>query len=617
MELGGTGGPRRALLARAGYLIVLAGLIPLLAWNGFVQQINAGLCDILLRMRAPADTPAVRQIVLLAIDDQTAGRYGPLPLPRGRLAEGLAKLAVFAPRVLVIDLLLSEPAQTVQDEELAQAVRRFPRVAVSAALASDGAARPSWILPLPVLARWATTAHVHAAPDADGVVRRVLLAKEGDGRRFWALGLEAARLTLGADRPVEAQDWLQLGSVRIPARQAEGRALAIHYAGPEGTFRRVPFSALLEGSASEEDFRDKTVILGVTAQGSGDRLFTPLSSGIGMSGIEIHAGIARTILDRAFLLPLGPGGEVLAGFVIASVCVLGVVRVRGLRLIPLFAGLAAALPAACAAALAAGRLWPLGAFLAVFLASAAVSGGSEYALAVAALGSSERKRKDYAFRVQAIAHEIKTPLTAIQGSSEMLSEDEISSAQRAEVAGLIFKESKRLTNLIHTFLDVERMAAGALTLQKQSTPLGPLCREVADRARLYAARKRIQIDLEVPDLAVPVDPELLAFALYNLLTNGVKYSPKNSSILLRVTESSDTVSISVSDQGSGIAPAEQQRVFERFYRLKRDEAGAVEGSGIGLALVKEIAEQHGGRIGVESAPGKGSRFTLALPRGES
>lgn len=614
--------PARPILFRSLYLAALFVVVPLLTWNGTVQQINSGVADVLLRLRPHAHSTAVGTIVLLAIDDGTVARYGPLPLSRSRLAAGLNRLAQFRPRVLALDLLLSEPTHTADDQALAHALDQFQSVILSAALQSDAAANPKWILPLPSLAASHEVGHVHTEPDADGVVRSELLLKANQEKRFWALGFQIARAAIHAETPLETSDSIDLGPIRIPAPEstdpsAPDRPMTINYAGPEGTFDRVSFSSLLDNTARATDFRDRIVILGVTAQGSGDRLFTPVSSGIGMSGIEIHANIVRTILDRAFLIPLDVVGQI-AGFVlIATACVIGAGWLRGMPLFLALAAFALALVAASAVALRLGHIWPLGAFLTVFLVSAAVCVTGEYAVVSVGLRTAERKRREYAFRVQAIAHEIKTPLTAIQGSSEIISDQLVPDDQRVQMAGLIYKESKRLTEIIHAFLDVERMASGALQIHTQPVDLRRLCEEVLERGRLYAARKGIQVIADVPPLSVPGDPDLLSFAVYNLITNAVKYSPKQTTVFLSGSERSDTVSIAVADQGPGIAPTEQKRIFERFYRLKRDQAGNEEGSGIGLALVKEIVVHHGGRVEVESREGAGSRFTIVLPKGQS
>lgn len=604
----------RPFVVRIAYLAALGLVAPLLAWNGFVRQVNAAVGDILLRLRGPEVSRNADGIVLLAIDDRTAATYGPLPLRRSLLAEGLNRLAAFQPKVLALDLLLSEPTEPAEDGPLSAALRRFPACVLSAAMESDGADRLNWLLPLPLLRDGAAVGHVHAAPDADGVVRSVLLQKQAEGRRYWALGLVVARLALGAPTPLEATQYLDLGPVPVPAAEADDRLMAINYAGPEGTFRRVPFAAVLDGSARAEAFRGRIVIVGATAQGSGDRLFTPVSSGLGMSGIEIHANVVRTILDRAFLVPLGAAGELLVYAMVAAACLGGVGWLHGSRLVTALAATAASLPLVCLLALRAHRVWPLASMLAVFLAAAGIAIIGEYGFVSAALRRSEQKRKEYAFRVQVIAHEIKTPLTAIQGSSEMISEHWVPDEKRVEMAGLIHQESRRLTALIQVFLDVERMAAGGLKLEKRTVDARELGADVLDRAHQYAARKRIRIESDIPALMVRADPELLTFAIYNLLTNAVKYSPRGSEILLSAVEGNDSVAITVADQGYGIAASEQQRVFDKFYRLKRDEKGPESGSGIGLALVKEIMEQHSGSVRIESRPGAGSRFTLVLPK---
>ena len=604
---------RRLWAVRGAYLLLLAAAVPILLWNSFVGQLNESFSDILMRLRSPARTGAVESIVLIAIDDKTAARYGPLPLRRSVLAAGIEKIAEAAPRVLALDLIISESGPPEDDQRLAAALRRFPHVVLSAALTSDSPANPSWILPLVGLADHAVTAHVHAAPDSDGIVRSVLLAKVAQNRRLWALALEACRLFLRAGVPVERDASIDLDDIRIPARSREDRRLRINYAGPEGAFRRMAFSAVLDETANLADLRDQIVILGVTAQGGGDRLFTPVSSGIGMSGIEIHANVARTILDRAFLVFPSPPAEFGLAAGILFLCAFGGWRLRGGRLALLWFSVALAIPTAGWFGLRSGYVWPVGSLLAVLMVASAVSGASEYGLLRLAFRTSEQKRQEYAFRVQAIAHEIKTPLTAIQGQSELIADSTMPENERSRMAGLLFKESKRLTQILHAFLDVERMAAGSLKLEKRPVLLRDLCDDVVERGRLYASRKRIEIEADVPPLTVMADAELLSFAIYNLLTNAVKYSPKETRISLHAKKHGGSVQITVSDEGYGIPPQDQQRIFDRFYRVSRDQAGTEEGAGVGLALVKEIAAQHGGRVAVEIKLGMGSRFTIVLP----
>lgn len=184
-------------LVRSVYCLIAVAVLPWVIWNGFIQQLNSEWNDLVLRLRPPtAYSQALGQIVLLAIDDRTASKYGPLPLNRRTLATAMQVLAEAQPRVLAVDLLLPEPGDAAADEALALSLRRYPRLILGAALDSDGQPQASWIDPLPAFASQATVAHVHAAPDPDGDVRSVLLTKEGANTRRWALGLEAARFFL-------------------------------------------------------------------------------------------------------------------------------------------------------------------------------------------------------------------------------------------------------------------------------------------------------------------------------------------------------------------------------------------------------------------------------------
>jgi len=604
---------RSASAIRSIYLLILVAALPILVWNDLAHQLDANLTDVLFWFRGPVQSPSIGELVLVAIDDSTAAQYGPLPLRRSILAQGISRMASFGPRAVAVDLLLGEPGRTEDDRALADALQLVPSAVLSAALGSDPRASHTWILPLPEFRGPHLVAHAHVEPDADGKVRSIPLQEVDGGKRLWALGLQVVRAATHADAPLERADCLELGPIRIPASASSKRLLLINYAGPEGTFRRIPFSALLDGTADSKDFKGKIVFLGVTAQGGGDRIFTPLSSRIGMSGIEIHANAARTILDRGFLTPLSETGEFAALMLISGITVLGIGALRGMRLHGALATLAFLIVVSCFIALRFGYVLPVGTLLTGFVVAGSFAGLGEYALVTTALHKAERRQREYASRVQAIAHEIKTPLTAIQGSSEIISDQHVPEDQRTEIATMIHKESKRLTQIIHTFLDVERMAAGSLALEKQRLDLASVCDEVLERARLYGARKNITITAEVPHVTVAADRDLLSFAIYNLLTNAVKYSPKRTTVSLSAQIESGALRISVADQGYGIAPSEQKKIFDRFYRIKRSQPDNEEGSGIGLALVKEIVSQHGGRIEVDSREGHGSRFTIVLP----
>jgi signal transduction histidine kinase len=212
---------------------------------------------------------------------------------------------------------------------------------------------------------------------------------------------------------------------------------------------------------------------------------------------------------------------------------------------------------------------------------------------------------------------MRTPLTAIQGSSELISRyGSMPESKRTQMADLINSESRRLAKMIETFLSVERMAVGQMELKQERFPLVDLVERCAVRARPLANNKHIEIEIaQIPPDDLVGDKELMEYVVYNLLTNAVKYSPPDT----RVTVSGhgakpDRVQLSVQDQGIGMDKKEVGRIFEKFYRTKKAEQSGEMGTGIGLSIVKQIVNEHGGTIQVESEPGRGSKFTLILKR---
>jgi signal transduction histidine kinase len=219
--------------------------------------------------------------------------------------------------------------------------------------------------------------------------------------------------------------------------------------------------------------------------------------------------------------------------------------------------------------------------------------------------------------MQFVTHEMRTPLTAIQGSSELISRyANMPEAKRMQIAEVINSESKRLARMIETFLSVERLSAGQMELKQEHFPLGELVERCAERARPFADRKRIGIEVDpLPADELVGDRELMEYAVYNLLTNAVKYSPSETRVrVFSEDDKGDSVRLSIEDQGIGMDKKEVSRIFEKFYRTKRAEQSGEAGTGIGLSIVEQIVTQHGGSIHVESEPGKGSKFSLILKR---
>jgi two-component system phosphate regulon sensor histidine kinase PhoR len=213
-----------------------------------------------------------------------------------------------------------------------------------------------------------------------------------------------------------------------------------------------------------------------------------------------------------------------------------------------------------------------------------------------------------------VTHELKTPLTAIQGMSELLSQFEMDAARRREMHLIINDEAKRLARMIDEYLDLTRLESGARQLR-----LAPLrIEQLMERALLLlgpvAERAGVKIVRNLSTNLPPIlgDADLIARAVTNLISNAIKFSPIDSTVTVNARAEGSAVLIEVIDQGCGVAPEFLPHIFEKFYRVPRAASADVPGAGLGLSLVREVAEQHSGIVRVESQQGKGSIFTLYL-----
>jgi signal transduction histidine kinase len=230
------------------------------------------------------------------------------------------------------------------------------------------------------------------------------------------------------------------------------------------------------------------------------------------------------------------------------------------------------------------------------------------------LRRSEAQTARYQQAVHFVTHEMRTPLTAIQGSSELMTRYNLGEEKRKQIADLINSESKRLARMIETFLNVERLSAGELELKQETFPVRQVLEACLGRARPLAERKQIRFEVgEVADALLTGDRELMEYAIYNLLTNAVKYSPAQTVVTVEGRPDGQHLRLAVRDQGIGMEQHELRKIFQKFYRTGRAVESGEAGTGIGLSIVEQIVLHHGGRIEVTSAPGNGSCFTLVLP----
>jgi PAS domain S-box-containing protein len=217
--------------------------------------------------------------------------------------------------------------------------------------------------------------------------------------------------------------------------------------------------------------------------------------------------------------------------------------------------------------------------------------------------------------ISLVSHEMRTPLTAIQGMSEVLANYDVDPAKRREINLAINDEVKRLTRMITAYLDITRLESGVTVMRKSAVRVDTVIERTLVLLEPVAAAKAIRLTRHfAPDLpALLADPDLLARAVQNLVSNAVKYSPQGSEVVVSTRVVGDSVLIEVADRGFGIPASDLARVFEKFYRVPRVQDADVPGTGLGLSLVKEIMELHGGSVTVKSEVGQGSIFTIALP----
>jgi two-component system, OmpR family, phosphate regulon sensor histidine kinase PhoR len=228
----------------------------------------------------------------------------------------------------------------------------------------------------------------------------------------------------------------------------------------------------------------------------------------------------------------------------------------------------------------------------------------------------ERVRQDF---VANVSHEFKTPLTAIQGFAETLLSGALDDpANNRRFLEIIRDHATRLARLTDDLLKLARIEAGKLEYQFSPVSLLELIEGCAETALLKATRKQIALETDVPLDFPPVrgDATLLREVLQNLLDNAIQYTPEGGRIQVAVSARPREALVCVTDTGIGIPLADQERIFERFYRVDAARSREAGGTGLGLSIAKHIVEVHGGRLRVDSEVGAGSKFSFSVPLAE-
>jgi two-component system sensor histidine kinase SenX3 len=224
----------------------------------------------------------------------------------------------------------------------------------------------------------------------------------------------------------------------------------------------------------------------------------------------------------------------------------------------------------------------------------------------------EEIRRDF---VANVSHELKTPVGGLALLAEAVLDAHDDPEAVTRFARRMQVESTRLSRLVQEIVDLSRLQVAASLSEPQLVDLAAAAQEAVDRSRLAAEDKEIEIALvSTENCDVWGDHELLVTAIRNLIGNAVAYSDAGTPVVVAVRAvDGDHVELAVTDQGHGIAVADQQRIFERFYRVDSARSRSTGGTGLGLSIVKHVAANHGGDVSVWSEPGQGSTFTLRLP----
>jgi signal transduction histidine kinase len=592
-----------------GYVAILAAALAVavvFGWTALAIQIDDAAYDWMFRLHPPPRTAG--HSVILAIDDASLrATQGGVQKYRPMLASALELLAPVRPPSVVIDMILTDQTGESDDQRLERAMQATKNLVLATDLGNG-----QWQDPLPRFSRHAA-AIGHDQADIlspDGTTRQIALEERTASKRYWALALEAFRLERGA-RIVESPEDLQIGNELIPApRTSEGsRLLRVLFT--EDPIPQVSLIQLEQKPQLAAALAGKTVFVGVTSMTAvRDRVKTPWGEG---PGVEVHAQLFETLERGQFLTSASNLSVPVLCLVIAALAGLIFSFLSGW---PAYLSAGALLLTAHLTPylfFVNGIVFPYSAPLATAWLTCAVAASYQHFVVRRRLRKSETDRQRYQQAIHFVTHEMRTPLTAIQGSSELMGRYTLTEEKRKQIADMINQESKRLARMIQTFLDVERLSDGQMELKREPFPVRQIVETCVQRVGPLAERKRIRIDIEDLEGAMEGDRELMEYAVFNLLTNAVKYSEHDTQVTVACRAQSAQLRLSVKDQGIGMDAKELRQIFQKFYRTKRAEASGEAGTGIGLSIVEQIVRHHGGKMEVTSAPGQGSCFTVVLP----
>lgn len=612
--------------------------VALVFWGGRtgLQRLDYLLYDFALTSnshQAPSD-----DIIIIAIDDASIEATGYWPWRRALHAALLERLD--GAKAVGLDVLLADtnPAYPRDDALLAEAIAKHGRVVLAGFVAD---AENQLLAPLPdFVAAAAGSGFINVQTDADGLLRRVVLERQLNGGKAHHFSLMLADVAQAGSQP--------------DARPPDQERL-IAYAGPAGSFRMVPYHAVLDGRVPASAFNDKLVLIGAWAAGLGDTFSVPSSRrGEPMAGVEILANVLQGQLQQHWISPFPQWAAALASILPVLLVCLGLRRLSPRQAFFGSFGTVLAILAFAWLALRFFDCWfaPAASLVGVMLAYPLWSWRSQEAAlrhidfelhrlnteklmagqllegqqglvvnrslpartqalyqGVGLLRRSIRQREE---TLRFLSHDMRSPQSAILALTQLQRESG-RPLPEDRLLDRVDAYAHTTLGLVDAFVQFARAESAPVNFRPVN--LVDCLLDVCD-ARWPQARSRqmtIVFEPEITEAWVEGDAAMLARVFGNLVDNAMLYSPNGTSVSCSIKPDNGFWAVSVTDEGRGIASGDLDQIFQPFSRLTNSAEAESPGSGLGLAYVQTVVVRHQGTVSVISQPGAGSTFTVRLP----
>ncbi len=229
---------------------------------------------------------------------------------------------------------------------------------------------------------------------------------------------------------------------------------------------------------------------------------------------------------------------------------------------------------------------------------------------ISQLKKAERYRRDFTANV---SHELKTPLTSINGFAEMIATGKVSREDTIKFANIIHREGMRLLELIDSIINLSRIESESENKEMEKVDVSNIAKEVISNLNIKAENKDVKIDFVSDNISILGNRRMIKDLLYNLIDNAIKYNKPKGKVIVSIKEENNYCIIKVKDTGIGIPREEQDKIFERFYMVDKSRSKKLGGSGLGLSIVKHIVKYHNGHIWLDSQVDKGTEIQVKIP----